>query len=69
MHGLYSIVKALRVSRPNMKILVSGSLISVDTSPIELLGVDAIAGSFAQAETMMDELLVSSDNVEIRTAG
>ena len=69
MHGLYSIVKALRVSRPNMKILVSGSLISVDTSPIELLGVDAIAGSFEQAETMMDELLVSSDHVEIRTAG
>jgi len=58
MHGLYRIVKALRVSRPNMLVLVSGPLVVIDPRPVQLLGVDAIAESFEQAEAMLDKLRV-----------
>ena len=69
MHSLYRLVKALRISRPSLKVLVSGPLIAVDARPIQLLGVDAIAESFEQAETMLDQLLHLSDNAELRTIG
>jgi methanogenic corrinoid protein MtbC1 len=56
MGRLYSLVKALRISRPSLKILVSGSLVTEAEHQVQLLGVDACATSFEQAELMLDDL-------------
>ncbi|WP_298361563.1 B12-binding domain-containing protein [uncultured Litoreibacter sp.] len=57
MHQLYNLVRSVRVSRPDVRILVSGSLVAVDEHPIRLLGVDASAKSFEEAEQMLDDLV------------
>lgn len=56
MHRLYTIVRALKLSRPDVKVLVSGSLVAIDERPIQLLGVDAHAATFEQAELLLNDL-------------
>jgi len=56
MHELFTFVKSLRRHRPSLKILVSGSLVATAEHPLHLLGVDAYAATFEEAENMLDEL-------------
>lgn len=56
MHHLYKLVRALRRSRPDLKILISGSLVAGSKQSIDLLGVDACASNYEQAEKMLNQL-------------
>lgn len=62
MHPLYTLVRSIRVSRPDVKVLVGGSLVAADQHPFQLLGVDAFAASFDEAESKLQEWAEEAEN-------
>ncbi len=53
-HSLYTLVKAVREYAPETKVLVSGSLVSVNPKPFEMLGLDGFETDFDKAKSIIE---------------
>lgn len=60
LHRLFTLVRTLRLVRPELKILVSGAFIAENDRSMKLLGVDAYASSFEEAEVLLDKFVSDS---------
>lgn len=60
MHALYSLVELLKSHRPDIRVLVSGSLVAETSKPFQQLGVDAYTSDFSDAEKILEGFAASS---------
>jgi methylmalonyl-CoA mutase cobalamin-binding subunit len=59
---LARLVLAIRVSRPNAAILVSGNIVGAARDRITLMGVDGMSETFAEASSLLDQMWAKVSN-------
>ncbi|MEO9825056.1 MAG: cobalamin B12-binding domain-containing protein [Paracoccaceae bacterium] len=64
---LYSVVDMVRARRPDIRILVSGSLVATDPKPFQELRVDAITSEFSDGERILEGFAASTARITSKT--
>lgn len=58
--ALYALVDLVKARRPDIRILVSGSLVAMDPKPFQQLGVEAFTSKFTDAERILEGFAAAS---------